>query len=126
MSVAVLSPASRILEATLGRLADAGIEASRDPGATFPQPLAVLVGLPTLAGWTQAGRTYTVPVYVVSSDPLNDESRIDRALALTDAVAFVLGADNYRPSAWRSSVNAQPLESFELTIIATTPEEAAP
>src|SRR5436190_1324111 len=45
---ASLSAATRAIEALLDTLEAHGIVATRDPGAFYPQPLAVLVGLPTL------------------------------------------------------------------------------
>jgi hypothetical protein len=120
------SQASRALEALLELLAAAGIEATRDPGAFYPQPVGVLVGLPTLASRTMAGRTFTVPVLVVSGDPFNAELAVDRAYALADDVALALRTDNYRPSSWRSSVNAEPLPAVELSVTVTVSEEASP
>jgi hypothetical protein len=120
------SSASRAIEALLELLADAGVEATRDAGAFFPQPVGVLVGLPTLASRTMAGRTFTIPVFVVSGDPFNAEFAVDRAYALADEVALALRTDNYRPSSWRSSVNAEPLPAVELSVTVTVSEEAAP
>lgn len=124
MSVTVKPPAVRAIERLVELLADAGIAATRDAGAFFPQPIGVLVGLPTLASRLAAARSFTIPVLVVSGDPFNSESAVDRALALADDVALVLRTDNYRPSSWRSSVNAEPLPAFELSVTVTVPEEA--
>lgn len=111
----------------LAMLEDAGIEATRDAGAFFPQPVGVLVGIPTLTGQLQSGaRTFTVPVLVVSGDPFSSSLAVDRALALADDVAFALAVANYRPSSWSSSRNAEPLPALELDVTVTVPKEALP
>lgn len=111
----------------LETLEDAGIEATRDAGAFFPQPVGVLVGIPTLTGQLQSGaRTFTVPVLVVSGDPFSSSLAVDRALALADDVAFALAVANYRPSSWSSSRNAEPLPALELDVTVTVPKEALP
>ena len=116
------SSAVRAIDALLGLLADAGIAASRDAGAFYPQPVGVLVGLPTLTGRLLAGASFTVPVLVVSGDPFNSELAVDRAYALADDVALALRTENYRPSSWRSSVNAEPLPAIELAVTVTVEE----
>lgn len=123
MSVAVVNPAVRALDALLAALGDAGIEASRDAGAFFPQPVGVLVTLPALVAWTLAARTYEIGVLVVSGDPLNSSANVDRLFALADDVALALSIDKFRPSSWRSGVNAEPLPAVELTATVTVPEE---
>jgi hypothetical protein len=113
----------------IGRLLElleaSGIEATRDAGAFYPQPIGVLVGLPTLVGRGQGARTFTVPVLVVSADPFNSTPVVDRALALADDVALALRTDNYRPSSYRSGVNAEPLPALELAVTVTVPEQEA-
>lgn len=121
-AVVLTPPATRAIDAVLEQLADAGIDASRDAGATYPQPTAVLVGLPALVRRTLAGRTFEIPVLVVSGDPLNAVPAVDRLYALTDDVALALSADSYRPSSWRSSVNAEPLPAIEITATVTVIE----
>jgi len=123
MSVPVAIPvAVRAIDATLETLADAGIEATRDVGAFYPQPTGVLVGLPSLVGRGQATRTFELPVLVVSGDPLNVELAVDRLYAIADDVALALRTDAYRPSSWRSSINAEPLPALELTVTVTVTE----
>lgn len=126
MSTVVTPPAVRAIGETLAVLAAASIEASSDPGAFYPQPIGVLVGLPALAARGQASRTFAVPVLVVSGDPLNDELPIHRLYALADDVALILRTDTYRPSSWRSSNNAEPLPALELLVTVTVTEEEAP
>ena len=125
MAAVVTPPAVRAIDATLELLAAASIEATRDAGAFYPQPIGVLVGLPALAGRGQASRTFTLPVLVVSGDPLNAELAVDRLYALADDVALVLRPDTYVPGSWRSSVNAEPLPALELTVTVTVTEEEA-
>jgi hypothetical protein len=124
-STTATAAGSRAIERLLELLSDAGIEASRDPGAFYPQPTGVLVGLPTLAGRGMGSRTFSIPVLVVSGDPLNATLPVDRVLALVDDVALVLHTDNYRPSSYRSSSNAEPLPAFELDVTVTVPEEVS-
>jgi hypothetical protein len=125
MSATATSAGTRAIEALLALLEDAGIEATRDAGAFYPQPVGVLVGLPTLIGRTQGGRNFTIPVLVVSGDPFNAELPVDRALALADDVALALKVANYRPSSYRSSSNAEPLPAFELDVTVYVPEEVS-
>lgn len=119
---AVASPASRAIEGVLGELADAGIEATRDAGAFYPQPVGVLVGLPTLVSRTLAGRTFELPVLVVSGDPLNTTIAVDRVYGLADEVAGVLSVAGYRPSSWRGGGNAEPLPAVEIVVTVTATE----
>lgn len=124
MSAVIASPALRAVEALVQVLAAAGVPASRDAGAFYPQPVGVLVGLPAMTGRGLASRTFTVPVLVVSGDPLNSDTAVDRLFALADDVALALQTDAYRPSSWRSGVNSEPLPAVELTVTATATEEA--
>jgi hypothetical protein len=116
---ATLTAATRALEATVELLAAAGIAATRDAGAFYPQPTGVLVGLPTLRKRGLASSTYEIPVYVVSGDPLNDELPVDRLYALADDVALALATDQYRPSSYGGGANAEPLPALELTATVT-------
>ena len=113
---------TRAIEALVAALVEAGVEATRDAGAFYPQPAGVLVGLPTLVSRGIASHTFTVPVLVVSGDPLNATPAVDRIYALADDVAHALDESNYRPSSWRSSVNAEPLPAIELTVTVTVTE----
>ena len=119
MSVMAASAATRALQGVLDLLEQAGITATRDAGAFYPQPVGVLVGLPTLTKRGLASHTFTVPVLVVSGDPLNDELPVDRVYALADDVAAVLAIDQYRPSSWAGGVNAEPLPAVELAATVT-------
>lgn len=122
MSVAEATPALRTITALLSILEDAGIDARRDAGKFYPQPIGVLVGLPTLTSRGAATRTFTVPVLVVSGDPLNSELAVDRLYSMADEVALALQTDNYRPSSWRSGVNSEPLPALELSVTVTESE----
>ena len=119
MSTIETTPAARAIDGVLGLLAEAGITASRDAGAFYPQPVGVLVGLPALVKRTLYGRVFEVAVFVVSGDPLNNPAAVDRVFSVADAVATALGTDNYRPSSWRSTVNAEPLPAVELAVTMT-------
>jgi len=101
MTAPPTTPAAvRAIDATLELLAAASIEATRDAGAFYPQPIGVLVGLPALVGRGQAARTFELSVLVVSGDPLNAELAVDRLYSVADDVATVLRTDRYRPSSW--------------------------
>lgn len=126
MSVVATHPATRALEAVLAELEAAGIEATRDAGAFYPQPVGVLVTLPALVRRTMASRAFEVAVLVVSGDPLNSELAVDRVYALADDVALALSIDVYRPSSYRSSVNAEPLPAVELVATVTVTETEEP
>lgn len=122
MSTVEATPATAVIEDVLAALELAGITATRDAGAFYPQPCGVLVGLPALVRRLHAARTYELPVLVVSGDPLNAELPVNRLYALADDVAQALGVEAYRVSSWRSTVNAEPLPALELTVTASTEE----
>ena len=122
MSIAVVHPATRAIDALVDELELAGIESSRDAGAFYPQPVGVLVGLPALVRRGVAFRTFEVSVLVVSGDPFNSPAAVDRVYALADDVALALSCDSYRPSSWRSSVNSEPLPAVELTATVSVTE----
>jgi len=123
MSVAVLGPASRAIEATVDQLASVGIVASRDSGAFFPQPLGVLVGLPAKVAGTLATLRYLIPVHVVSADPLTSTAAVDALYLLADQVADALGVEAYAPEDWRGGVSQEALPSVRLDVPATvTPQ----
>jgi hypothetical protein len=123
MSVQVTHPATRALYEVLSELAAAGIDATRDAGAFYPQPTGVLVALPTMVGRGQASRSFEIQILVVSGDPLNTELAVDRLYALADDVALTLRIDQYRVASWRSGVNVEPLPALELTATVTVTEQ---
>jgi len=115
-----MNAATRVLDALLAQLADSGIEATRDAGAFYPQPLGVLVGLPSLVGGTLRGRTYTVPVYVVSGQPLSTPENVSALYDLADAVAASLDVATYQPFDFRgSAANAEALPAVQLDVTAS-------
>lgn len=126
MSVTATNPATRALYEVMSELAAASIDATRDAGAFYPQPVGVLVSLPALADRGIATRSYQITVLVVSGDPLNSELAVDRLYGLADEVAAVLKCNAYAVSSWRSGVNAEPLPALELTALITVTETEAP
>lgn len=122
MAAVITAPASRAILELVSRLQQAGIDATRDAGAVYPQPTAVLVGLPTLVKRGAAFRSFTIPVLVISGEPLNNVPAVDRLYELADDVALELETENYRPSSWSSSVNAEPLPALELSVTVTVTE----
>jgi hypothetical protein len=119
VSTSTLTGAARAIEAILQELEEAGIAATHDAGAFYPQPVGVLVGLPALTGVGLASASYTVPVLVVSGDPLNSIEAVDRLYALADDVAFTLSAAEYRPSSFQGGPNAEPLPAVEVAAVVT-------
>jgi len=117
-----VTAAVRAIELALEQLAEAGIEATRDAGAFYPQPTGVLVGLPALVGRGLYARTFELPVLVVSGDPLNAELNVNRLYELAEAAALALGEDSYTVSSYRSSSNAEPLPALELLVTVTVTE----
>lgn len=123
MSATATSAAVRARLELWAALDDDGIPASTDSGAFYPQPVGVLIGLPTLVRRTLAARTFTVPVMIVSGEPLNSDPRVAELYALADEVAGVLSTAAYRPTQFRSSANAEPLPAIEVLVTVTVSEE---
>ena len=117
--IAPPSVASRALEAVLELLTEAGVTATRDAGAFYPDPIGVLVGLPSWIASTLAGRIFEIPVLVVSGSALNTSSAVDRLYAEADAIADALRAEQYRPSSWANSARVEPLPALEILATVT-------
>lgn len=113
------------IAAVLDELEAAGITATGDAGAFYPQPVGVLVGLPTMIRRGLHSRTFTVPVSVVSGDPLNDSHSVDRVYALADDCASAVRTDSYRPGSWAGSVNAEPLPALQMEATVTLAQKEA-
>lgn len=111
--------ATRAIEKVLERLQDGGVDATRDAGAFHPRPIGVLVGLPDLTFRLIASVTYTVPVRVVSADPLNTVAAVDRLYGLADSLAVLLSCDSYTVGEWVGSVNADALPAILLNVTVT-------
>ena len=111
--------ASRAIAKVLERLAEAGIDATRDAGAFHPRPVGVLVGLPDLTYTLLASRTFTVPVRAVSADPLNTTMAVDRLYGVADALVRALGCDSYSVGDWVGGVNTDPLPAVLLNVTVT-------
>lgn len=111
--------ASSAIAAVLELLTAAELEATDDAGALLPDPIGVLVGLPTLIGRGLASSSYTVPVTVVIADPLDGPTNRDRLYAAADAAADAIGVATYTPSNYRISGHAEPLASLELVATVT-------
>lgn len=120
-----MTAAANALEALVSILEDAGVTATRDAGKFNPSPIGVLVGLPTLAGSTLGGRSFEIPVLVVSGDPLNTIANVDRLYAEADAIADVVAAEGYRPSSWASSARVEPLPAIEILATVSVEREAS-
>jgi hypothetical protein len=115
-------PAVRAIDAVLARLELEGIPATRDAGGFFPRGLGILVGLPTLTSRQLAARTYTVPVRIISSDPLNTAGAVDALYLLADELAAILDVDAYYPHEWSGGVNRDALPAVLLETTVTIAE----
>jgi len=107
------------LDAVVEALRDAGLtKATRDPGAFFPSPIGVLVGMPTVKATGLAHRTLEVPVHVVSADPPTP-----RILALmytaADIACLALSCETYSPSTYSGNINAEPLPTIDMIATVT-------
>ena len=114
-----MTAATRSIEALLELLADASIDATRDAGAFDPNPIGVLVGLPTLTGRTLGAWRFEIPVVVVTGDPLNTAAAVDRLYAIADDVALAVKTLGYRPTTWAGSSRVEPLPALEITVSVT-------
>ena len=123
MSVSPATGAGQAIEAVLAQLAEDGIDATDDAGAFFPQPVGVLVGLPSLVSRGLAAATYSIPILVVSGDPINERLSRDRLYALADDICRSLSIAAYRPSQWSGNVNLEPLPALELAAVVTVTTE---
>jgi hypothetical protein len=126
-AVAPTTLASAAIAAVLELLTDAGLEATADAGALIPDPIGVLVGLPTLTGRGLSSSSYTVPVTIVSADPLSGPAARDRLYGTADAAADAIGVAAYSPSSYLIGGHAEPLASLELVAtvsLSRLPEES--
>lgn len=111
------APALQARARVAAMLEAAGIAGTLDAGAFYPQPVGVLIGLPTRVTTSIGGAlTFTVPVHVVSGDALNAPHVVDRLYTLADAVASATRTPPYRPTSWRGGPNAEPLPAIELEV----------
>jgi hypothetical protein len=113
-------------KALAAMLRDGGVDATLDAGAFYPQPVGVLVGLPSLVDRTLAGAIFTCPVLVVSGDPLSTLLAVDRLYALADECAGLLSLSTYEPASYSTSANAEPLPAIALTVTLTATESEEP
>ena len=87
---------------SLGMLEDAGIPATRDAGAFYPQPPACSSGCPRSSRRDARRPHLRDPGTRRLRRPAELRARVDRLYALADDCAAALAIDNYRPSSWRS------------------------
>lgn len=113
------SGAVAAMRATVDLLRDAGIDAITDVGAFFPAPIGVLVTLPTLTNRGQRSNTFSVPILIVSGDPLNTEMAVGRIYAIADDAARTVRTAEYRPGSWAGNINAEPLPAIEMAATVT-------
>lgn len=118
-----MTPATRAIVDLVELLDAAGIDATRDAGAFRPDPIGVLVALPSLTDATLGAVTFEIPVLVVSGVPLNTTDAVDRLYAEADAIATVLRTLAYRPTTWGGSSRTEPLPAVELTVTVTVTNE---
>lgn len=121
-----MTSASAAIAALVALLAEAGVTATREASGFSPDPIGVLVGLPTKIGATLGGESFEVPVYVVSGDPVSTSDAVDRLYAEADAIAVATATARYSPTTWGGSSSKPPLPAIEITVsmlITNDPEE---
>ena len=117
------------MKAVLAALVDAGIPATDDPGAFYPDPVRALVGIPALTARGLQNASYRVPVTIVSGDPLTDAKKTANLITTAEDAALVLSIAEYRSTSWSGGVNSEPLPAIEmeavvsLSILAPDPTE---
>ena len=107
-----------VLDEVVGTLTAAGLSATADAGAFYPDPIGCLVGIPSLVAKGLAHTTVEVPVHVVSASPLDARLRdelFDTALAAADA----LGVSEFDLDGWGGNVNQSDLPAYLLTVTVT-------
>lgn len=105
---------AEVVTAVLDALRQAGLDATDDPAKFDPRPVGVLVGIPELAETTLGAYQVTVPVHVVSGEPLTPPVRNVLFMeALTAAQA--IGAPAFQLTGWDGNVNATPLPAYSMT-----------
>lgn len=105
------------MKAVLAALVDAGVPATDDPGAFYPDPIRALVGIPALTARGLANASYRVPVTVVSGDPLTDAKKTANLITTAEDAALVLSVTEYRSTSWGGGVNSEPLPAIEMEAV---------
>jgi hypothetical protein len=113
------APAVRARAAVLELLDEHGIRAASDAETFTPAPVGVLVGLPALTGRGLASWAFTVPVFVVSGDPVTNARVLGRLYALADDAALALRVAGYAPTSFTAGTTAEPLTALELEAVVT-------
>jgi hypothetical protein len=114
-----VAPAVRARAAVLELLTDAGVRAHSEAETFTPAPIGVLVGLPTMNGRGLASWSFTVPVLVVSGDPVTSSRVLGRLYALADDCALALRVAGYSPTTFQAGATAEPLTALELEAAVT-------
>lgn len=112
------------LEAVLELLTAGSVTASRDASSFYPDPIGVLIGLPTRLRDTLGASVFEIPILVISAEPVNTPEAVDRLYAEADAIAELVSAATYRPTTWSGGSNDGPLPAVEILAIVTAQEEA--
>lgn len=118
------SRAAVALEALLELLEAGGVTASRDASSFYPDPIGVLVTLPTRLRDTLAASVFEIPIVVVSAEPVNTPEAVDRLYAEADAIAEIVSTPSYRPTTWSGGADVAPLPAIEILATVTAQEEA--
>ena len=107
---------AQALDAVVDVLTEAGLQATRDAGAFYPNTVACLVGMPTVKSSGLAYRTMEVPIHVVTSDPPSARS-VDALYAAAEIAAAALQTDAYAPQTWSGGPNADSLPSILINAV---------
>jgi hypothetical protein len=121
-STSSLSLAIRARYAIYNRVMDAVpdsllMSVSLDAGEFHPNPLGVLIGLPSLISRGLGHATFAITCHVVSGAPINADDRLTAWYELADIVAVAIDAAEYAPTDWSGGVNRDPLPSIAIPTI---------
>jgi hypothetical protein len=103
-----------VVTSVVDALAAAGLDVTDDPAKFDPRPVGVLVGIPELGETTLGAYQVTVPVHVVSGEPLTPAMR-DVLFMDALAAAQAIGSPSFQLTGWDGNVNATPLPAYRMT-----------
>lgn len=109
---------SEAIEYVKNRLVAAGIPTFTDPAAFYPDPIAVLIGVPELADRGLANFVVSVPVHVVSGEALTETTR-NEMFDMAYACAEALKVDSFELTGFTSRMNQSDLPGYTLQTFVT-------
>jgi hypothetical protein len=116
-----MNPVSDALDRLVTAISIEGVaNVTRDPSKFHPAPVGVIVGAPTITGFTLSAVTFTTAVLVVATETLT-AATLDRILTVVLQVCEAVQVPEARPSSWSGGPNLEPLPAYEITATVTTP-----